>query len=114
MAKRLVSLARVDFAPSHQQPSALRVLIASVAAIVGSLLADAIIVVIACIAWPIVTRLCSAPRWLFFRLAILVTLVLLLPDVYIWDKGNLRRRGAYPRPRAAVGRDWPVLGRAAS
>ena len=117
MVKRLMSLARVDFAPSHSQPSVPRVLIASVAAIVGSLLADAIIVVIgealmpstkgyvhfqfsdygkltvigvviACIAWPIVTRVCAAPRWLFFRLAILVTLVLLLPDVYIWYKGQ--------------------------
>jgi hypothetical protein len=25
-------------------------------------------VVIACAAWPIVTRMSSAPRWLFFRL----------------------------------------------
>jgi len=117
MVKRLMSLARVDFAPSHQQPSVLRVLIASAAAIIGSLLADAIIVVlgeasmpstkgyphfqfsdyakltvigvvIACIAWPIVTRLCAAPQWLFFRLAILVTLVLLLPDGYIWYRGQ--------------------------
>ena len=117
MVKRLMSLARVEFAPSHSQPSVLRVLIASVAAIIGSLLADAIIVVIgealmpstkgyvhfqfsdygkltvigvviACVAWPIVTRVCAAPRWLFFRLAILVTLVLLLPDVYIWYMGQ--------------------------
>lgn len=40
-------------------------------------------VVIACIAWPVVTRISSAPRWLFFRLAVLVTLVLLLPDLYL-------------------------------
>ncbi|HEX4162664.1 MAG TPA: hypothetical protein VHZ05_09210, partial [Acidimicrobiales bacterium] len=38
--------------------------------------------------WPIVTRISSAPRWLFFRLAILVTLVLWLPDVWIWMKGE--------------------------
>jgi hypothetical protein len=117
MLKRLLSLARVDFAPAHRQPSAPRVVIASVAAVVGSLLADALIVlvgealmpstkgythfqfsdygkltvigvVIACIAWPIVTRVCAAPRWLFLRLAILVTLVLLLPDVYIWYGGQ--------------------------
>jgi hypothetical protein len=31
---------------------------------------------------------CSALRWLFFRLAILVTLVLLLPDFYILYKGQ--------------------------
>jgi hypothetical protein len=115
--KQLMSMARVDFAPEHRQPSAPRLLLASLASIAGSLLADAIIVaigealmpgtkgydhfrfsdyarltvigvVIACVAWPIVTRLCAAPRWLFFRLAILVTLVLLLPDFYILDKGQ--------------------------
>ena len=30
----------------------------------------------------------SAPRWLFFRLAILVTVVLFLPDVYLLYKGQ--------------------------
>jgi hypothetical protein len=45
-------------------------------------------VLIACVAWPIVTCLSSAPRWLFFRLAIAVTLVLLLPDLYIWHQGQ--------------------------
>src|ERR1700755_956308 len=30
----------------------------------------------------------SDPRWLFFRLAILVTVVLLLPDVYILYRGQ--------------------------
>ncbi len=44
-------------------------------------------VVIACLAWPVVTRISSAPRWLFFRLAILVTFVLWLPDLYILYKG---------------------------
>ncbi|HEX3334447.1 MAG TPA: hypothetical protein VHS57_08900, partial [Acidimicrobiales bacterium] len=45
-------------------------------------------IVIACAAWPIVCRISSAPRWLFFRLAIAVTLVLWLPDVWIWHKGQ--------------------------
>jgi hypothetical protein len=45
-------------------------------------------VVIACLAWPVVTRMSSAPRWLFFRLAVLVTLVLWLPDLYILDLGQ--------------------------
>jgi len=45
-------------------------------------------VLIACAAWPVVTRICTEPRWLFFRLAVLVTAVLLLPDVYIWLKGQ--------------------------
>jgi len=30
-------------------------------------------VLIACAAWPIVARVSSAPRWLFLRLAVLVT-----------------------------------------
>ena len=45
-------------------------------------------VVIACLAWSIVTRISSAPRWLFFRLAVLVTLVLWLPDLYILANGE--------------------------
>ena len=39
-------------------------------------------------AWPVVTRISSDPRWLFFRLAILVTVVLLLPDVYLLYRGQ--------------------------
>jgi uncharacterized membrane protein YraQ (UPF0718 family) len=114
---RLLRLVRVDFEPAHRQPSALRVLVALVISVAGSLAADALLVVagtaifpstkgyvhfqfhdyakltiigvvIACLAWPIVTRISSAPRWLFFRLAILVTLVLWLPDLYILDLGQ--------------------------
>jgi hypothetical protein len=44
-------------------------------------------VLIACAGWPVVARISSAPRWLFFRLAIVVTLVLFLPDLYIWHQG---------------------------
>ena len=115
---RVLKLARVDFDPSaHQQPSALRLLVALIVSVAGSLAADAIFVrigtaifpstlgyvhfrfsdyakltvvgvVIACLAWPVVTRISSAPRWLFFRLAVLVTLVLWLPDLYILDLGQ--------------------------
>jgi len=113
---RALRLVRVDFAPRHRQPSWTRVGIASVISIIGSLAADALLVVIgtalfpstkgyvhfqfhdyarltiigvviACVAWPIVTRISSAPRWLFFRLAIAVTLVLWLPDLYILYRG---------------------------
>jgi hypothetical protein len=113
---RLLELVRVDFAPEHRQPSWPRVLIASVVALVGSLAADAVIVaigtrvfpatkgyvhfqfsdyakltiigvVVACAGWPIITRISSAPRWIYFRLAILVTLVLLLPDLWILHGG---------------------------
>jgi hypothetical protein len=114
---RALGLARVDFAPAHRQPSSLRVAIATVVSVAGSLAADAILVVIgeaafpstkgyahfqfsdyskltiigvliACAAWPIVTRISSAPRWLFFRMAIAVTLVLWLPDLYILHMGQ--------------------------
>jgi hypothetical protein len=48
-------------------------------------------VVIACIGWPVVTRMTTRPRWVFLRLAVLVTLVLLLPDVWIWVEGESAR-----------------------
>ena len=115
--ERTLSLVRVDFAPARQQPSAARVIAASVLSIAGSLAADALLVVIgtaifpstkgyvhfqfsdyakltvigvviACLAWPVVTRISSDPRWLFFRMAIAVTLVLWLPDLYILAKGQ--------------------------
>ena len=117
MLRQAAALVHVDFAPQHRQPSAGRVLLATVASIAGALLADALLVaigeavfpgtkgfphfqfsdygkltvagvIIACAAWPIVTRISSTPRWLFFRLAILVTLVLLLPDLYILYRGE--------------------------
>jgi hypothetical protein len=45
-------------------------------------------VLIACAAWPVVTRITSSPRWVFFRMAILVTLALWLPDLYILYQGQ--------------------------
>ncbi len=114
---RLLRLFRVDFAPAHRQPSAVSVLVATIASVVGSLAADALLVVIgqavfpstkgyahfqfsdyskltvigvviACVAWPVVTRISSGPRWLFARMAVAVTLVLWLPDVYILVLGQ--------------------------
>jgi Family of unknown function (DUF6069) len=115
--ERALGLVRVDFAPARRQPSAARVTAASVLSVAGSLAADAVLVVIgtaifpstrgyvhfqfsdyakltvigvviACLAWPVVTRITSEPRWLFFRMAIAVTLVLLLPDLYILAGGQ--------------------------
>jgi hypothetical protein len=112
-----LSLVRVDFAPRHRQPSAVMVIVAALASLVGSLLADAelvaigtaifpstkgfvhfrfsdyakltvIGVVVACVAWPVVTRMSSAPKWIYLRLAIVVTVVLLLPDVWILTHGE--------------------------
>lgn len=114
---RCRNLARIDLAPVHDQPATLRIAVATGIALVGSLAADAALValgtavfpstkgyvhfqfhdyarltiigvIIACIAWPVTTRISSAPQWLFFRLAILVTLVLWLPDLYILAKGQ--------------------------
>jgi hypothetical protein len=111
------SWARVDLAPTHRQPSWATVVVATVASLVGSLAADAALVaicsalfpstkgfvhfrfsdyskltiigvVIACIGWPVVTRVSSAPRWVYLRLAILVTAVLLVPDAWILLNGE--------------------------
>ena len=116
MLRRAASLIHLDFAPQGEQPGVWRVLLATVASVVGSLAADAILVaigttvfpstkgyvhfqfsdygkltvigvLIASVAWPITTRITSQPRWMFFRMAILVTLVLWLPDVYILHLG---------------------------
>lgn len=117
MLDKARGLIHLDFAPDHQQPPMGRVLLATVASIAGSLLADALLVVIAqavfpatkgydhfqfsdyckltvigvliaCAAWPVTTRVTSRPRWMFARMAVLVTLVLWLPDVYILVKGQ--------------------------
>jgi hypothetical protein len=115
--ERAASYAHLDLSPRHRQPSPGRVVLATVVSIVGSLAADAVLVVIgeavfsstkgyghfrfsdygqltvigviiAAVAWPVVARLTSTPRWLFFRLAIAVTLVLWLPDLYILHQGQ--------------------------
>ena len=114
---RARALGRIDLAPAHRQPTAARVVAATMVCIAGSLAADAALVaigtavfpstpgyvhfqfhddakltiigvVIACLAWPLVTRISAPPRWLFFRLAILVTLALWLPDLYILVQGQ--------------------------
>lgn len=114
---RTLDLVKIDWAPAHRQPAVARVMLATVVSLAGSVAADAALVaigqavfpttkgyahfqfhdyskltvigvIIACLAWPIVTRISSAPRWLFFRLAIVVTLVLLLPDLYILQQGQ--------------------------
>lgn len=108
----LLTLARVDFPRNRRQPSVVRMVIATIVSLAGSLAADAVLVaigtvifpstkhyvhfhpsdygkltvigvIIACAAWPVVTWISSTPRWLFVRLATLVTLVLLLPDLYL-------------------------------
>jgi hypothetical protein len=61
MPGRAAALVRLDFAPQHQQPSAWRLLLATVASVVGSLAADAFLVTLT--AWlPDVHILHWAPR----------------------------------------------------
>jgi hypothetical protein len=113
---QILAAVRIDFVPQPVQPAWWQVAVATVVSIVGSLVADALLValgtrlfpstkgyvhfqfhdyakltvigvVVACIAWPIVTRISSAPRWLFFRMAIVVTVVLFAPDLWILVHG---------------------------
>jgi Family of unknown function (DUF6069) len=112
-----LSLGRVDLHPPHRQPAIGNLIMATLAAVIGSLAANALLValgarvlpstkgyvhfrfedygkltvigvLIACLAWPVVTRISRTPRWLFLRLAVVVTAVLLLPDVYLLLKGQ--------------------------
>jgi hypothetical protein len=112
----LLTLLHVDFEPPRP-PTNGEVAIASAVAIVLSLVVDALLVVIgthlfpstkgyghfrfsdyakltvigviiASLGWPVVARVTSRPKWLFFRLAIATTVVLLVPDLYIWYSGQ--------------------------
>jgi hypothetical protein len=117
LLERTAAWTRVDFTPTREPPRAWRVVLATVAAIGLSLLADAALVAIgtrvfkgtagyqhfgfadyakltiigivfAGAGWPIVARISSAPKWLFLRLAVLVSAVLLLPDLYLLMVGQ--------------------------
>jgi hypothetical protein len=127
---RAQAISRVGLAPRHTQPSWVSVALATVASVAGSLVADAAVVamgttlmpstkgyvhfnfsddakltvigvLIACVAWPVVTRISSEPRWLFLRLAVLVTEVLLLPDAWLMER---------PATGAGLGTDGDALG----
>ncbi|MDA8063715.1 MAG: DUF6069 family protein [Actinomycetota bacterium] len=117
MIYRLFELFHVDFEPHHRHPLNRAVVAATVVSVVGSLLVDAAIVavglaiwpglrgyphfrfgdyatltiigvLIACAAWPVTSRITSKPRWLFLRMAVMVTLVLYLPDLYLLHLGD--------------------------
>jgi hypothetical protein len=114
---RALTLARVELSPRHRMPHPAALAAGTVLSVGLCLLADALLakagtalfpstrgyvhfqfadyakltvigVVIGCLAWPVVVRLTSEPRWVFTRLAVLVTVVLLLPDLYIWLTGQ--------------------------
>lgn len=117
MLQQALNLVHLDFDPRHEHPAAGRLALATAIAVAGSLLADALCVVvaqavfpatrgyphfqfgdyarltvvgvlIACAAWPVTSRITSAPRWMFFRMAVLVTLVLWLPDIALLVMGQ--------------------------
>jgi hypothetical protein len=119
-ALKLLAIFKVDFEPKHRQPTNGRLVLATIMSLIGSLAADAAIVaigtavfpatkgyvhfvfsdyakltivgvIIACAGWPIVTRVSSAPRWVFLRSAILVTVVLFLPDLYLLVRGDSKK-----------------------
>jgi hypothetical protein len=104
-------------ADQNRQPATSSILLATIVSLVGSLVADYLLVklgthvfpstvgyshfrfsdyakltvvgvLIACAAWPVATRLTTTPREFFFRAAIVITIVLLAPDVYIWHGGS--------------------------
>jgi hypothetical protein len=112
-----LALIGVDFPHQPRRPRPSSWALATVLSVVGSLAADALLVAIgtslfpstrgyvhfrltdygkltvvgvlfASAAWPLVTRVSSSARPLFFRLAVLVTLVLLLPDIWILVQGQ--------------------------
>jgi hypothetical protein len=117
---RILIAIGVDFPGDHRHPGALPFAGAALVSVRGSLAADALLVaagtavfpatkgythfrfsdygkltaigvVIACVAWPVVIWVSSTARRLFFRLAIAVTLLLWLPDVWILYQGQPAR-----------------------
>lgn len=119
-AARLARALRLDPSPPHRTPDVARLLLAVVVAVAASLGVDRGIVAIAvslwpslrgyphfqfadyarltvpgvlvaCAGWPVVVRVCRAPRALFALLAVLVTIVLFAPDLYLFANGQPAR-----------------------
>ncbi len=107
----------VDWSRRHPVPAPAAMMAAALVAAAGSLAADWLLVTLwtrlepaargyahfrwsdyatltvigvlaACAAWPVVCRISPTPRWLFLRLAVLVTVALWLPDVYLLVHGQ--------------------------
>ncbi|NNN02849.1 MAG: hypothetical protein HKL87_02480 [Acidimicrobiaceae bacterium] len=114
--RQLVRL-HVDWAPTREPASPLRTLLVFLVSLGGALAANAALVKIAttatpslrsyphfrfvdygsltalgivgaCAAWYVVSRISSAPRWFFFRLALGVTALFFLPDVWLLAGGQ--------------------------
>lgn len=115
--RSILAWARIDLAPRHRQPRWPLVALATAVAVAGSLAAAMLAVHVAtteypatahfshfrvadyatltvvgvlaaCGAWPVVTRVTSAPRQLFRRLAVVATLLLWVPDCVLFALGQ--------------------------
>lgn len=112
LVKQALTRARLDWTPSDEPASTARAVLASVLSVVAALAFNAGLVRIvttwspslktyshfhfvdygsltvlgvvgACVAWFVVSRISSSPRWFFARLAVVATIVLLAPDAWI-------------------------------
>jgi hypothetical protein len=112
--------AHIDFSPTKSEPTWWRFVFATVLSVVLSLGADVglvrggtalfpstrefshfrfsdygtltvIGVIVACAGWLLVIRISSSPRWLYLRGAVVVTLVLWAPDLWLFLKGETGR-----------------------
>lgn len=116
-SRRLRRAGRLDLTPLTPRPSALRWALAVAVALGGALAVDTLIVrlttsqfpttrgfphfqfadytaltligvVLASLAWPAVTQVSSSARWLFLRLTVVVTLLLWVPDLWLYLAGQ--------------------------
>ncbi len=114
LINRELARVRLDWTPLDEPASPVRMALASIFSIVGALAANVGLVrmattafpsikdyshfhfidygsltvlgvVGACVAWLVVSRISSSPRWFFVRLTIVVTVLLLSPDVWLLE-----------------------------
>ncbi len=117
LSHRIMGRWRVDWSHPHRRPAWAAVAVALVVAVVASLVANGLLValgthafpalrgyghfrlpdyapltvigvVVAGTAWPGVCYLSPAPGWLYLRLAVVVTVVLWMPDVWLVVRGQ--------------------------
>jgi len=154
--RRLMRFAHVDLDTAHQRVSTARVVAATVLAVAASLAVDGLLVatgthlfpstvgyvhfqfsdyakltvigvLFACAGWPVLAFVSPNPRWLYSRLALLGTLVLYLPDLWLLWRGQpaqavavlmsmhfaviLVTYGVMVHLAPVIGEMWPPLGR---
>jgi hypothetical protein len=111
--EKYLVMVKIDFRKRQVLPSTARVILASMVAVVLSLVADAACVKVAetlypstigfvhfrffdyasltiigvigaCVGWYVLLQVSSEPKWVYLRSAVLLTLVLYVPDLWIW------------------------------